>query len=62
MSLPEPQTKEEMREQLLVLADGICALQSLDDLGSKEANDAAWNDMLVLQDKYSRLKRELGSQ
>jgi hypothetical protein len=28
---------------------GIAALQSLDDLGSEQANQAAWDDMLELQ-------------
>lgn len=35
------------------LTNGIRALQSLDDLGSEEANDKVWSDVLELQ---SRLK------
>lgn len=34
------------------LHTGIVALQSLDDLGSEEANQAAWNDMLELQRRH----------
>jgi hypothetical protein len=58
-SLTEPQTEQEIRQQLEILADGIRALQSLDDLGSEAANDAAWEDMLALQRKYDRLKKKL---
>lgn len=43
---------ETMRDQL---HDGIAALQSLDDLGSEDANQAAWDDMLALQSRYGRV-------
>jgi hypothetical protein len=37
------------------LHDGIAALQSLDDLGSEEDNNRAWNDMLELEKRYDRV-------
>ena len=40
---------ETLRDEL---HDGIVALQSLDDLGSDEDNQRAWNDMLELQKRY----------
>lgn len=58
-NLPEPTTEAQIREQLSILSDGIAALQSTDDLGSPEANQAAWDDMLALQAKYDRLKKKL---
>ena len=40
---------------------GIAALQSLDDLGSDDANKKSWDDMLALQYRYDvvvdRIKR-----
>lgn len=57
--LDEPKTAKEIRAQLDVLHDGIAALQSLDDLGSEEANDQAWNDMLALQRKAEVLRERL---
>lgn len=39
--------------------DGCAAMQSLDDLGSKEANDAAWQTCIELEEKYKRIKAEL---
>ena len=47
-SLSEPTTIQEIEEQIETISDGIRALQSLDDLGSAEANKAAWNQMLEL--------------
>ena len=41
------------------LSTGICALQSLDDLGSEEANQRAWNDMLELQKRYQRVVKKI---
>ena len=41
------------------LHDGIAALQSLDDLGSDEANQAAWDDMLVLQKRYDLVEKQI---
>jgi len=37
------------------LHSAICALQSLDDLGSEEANQAAWDDMTLLQGRYDKV-------
>jgi hypothetical protein len=59
MNLEHPQTITDAKIQLMDLADAICALQSMDDLGSPEANDAAWNDMLVLQERYNELKYKI---
>ena len=39
-----------LRDQL---HDGVAALQSTDDLGSEAANQAAWDDMLELQNGIS---------
>ncbi len=58
-ALREPKTVKEIKEQIETISDGIRALQSLDDLGSKEANDAAWNQMLELQKKEDDLKKKL---
>ncbi len=55
----ESKTAKEIRAQLDVLSDGITALQCLDDLGSQEANEQAWNDMLALQRKEGILKKQL---
>lgn len=58
-SLPEPKTVEEIQAQLEVLGDGIAAMQSLDDLGSPEANQQAWDDMCALSKRYEELKARL---
>lgn len=54
-----PKTIAEMEAQLRVLWDGATALQSLDDLGSPEANQKAWNDMLELQHRAEDLKKKI---
>jgi hypothetical protein len=59
LALPEPETIGEIRAQLKILHMGICALQSMDDLGSNQANAAAWADMLTLQEKHARLKAKI---
>jgi hypothetical protein len=59
LSLPEPQTLHEMKEQLQALMDGAVALQSMEDLGSPEANERAWNDMMELQRRHEALKRRI---
>jgi len=56
---PEPATPEEIRSQLEILSDGIRALQSLDDLGSPEANQRAWDQMVALQAKHARLEEKV---
>lgn len=52
----ETATRVEIEQQLEVIDDGIRALQSLDDLGSEEANRRAWADMLELQERHAWLK------
>lgn len=59
LMLPEPVEKKELIEQLAVVRDAIAALQSLDDLGTIEANALADSKTLVLQEKYNRLKARL---
>lgn len=54
-----PKTVEEMEAQLQALWDGAVALQSLDDLGSPEANEKAWNDMMELQRRAQALEEKL---
>ena len=39
--------------------DGALAMQSLDDLGSAEANEAAWLDYLALEQKLKLLDEEI---
>lgn len=59
LALPEPKTLEEMKAQLQVLWDGAVALQSTDDLGSPEANEKTWNDMLELQQRAQTLEKRI---
>ena len=59
LALPEPKTLEEMEAQLQILWDGAVALQSTDDLGSLEANQQTWNDMLELQRRAHDLERKI---
>lgn len=59
LALPEPQTIEEMEETLQALWDGAVALQSTDDMGSPEANERVWNDMLELQRKAQILEKKI---
>jgi Skp family chaperone for outer membrane proteins len=40
------------------LFDGVLAMQSLDDLGSKEANKEAWDRMIELQERYNAVEAE----
>jgi len=49
MALEEPRTLREIEEQISAIYAGAVALQSMDDLGSPEANQRAWDDMLELQ-------------
>ena len=62
LTLPEPTTKQELIEQLDAIHSAITALQSLDDLGTIEANTLATSKNFVLQDKYNRLKALLGKE
>lgn len=56
---PDPETIEGLQAKLNVVMGGAMALQSLDDLGSKEANDAAWEDMLTLERKANALEEKI---
>lgn len=60
LALGEPQTREEVCEQLDALRDGIIALQSVGDLGSAAANELASRNLVALQSKYDRLKDAIG--
>jgi len=59
LNLSKPRTRKEMKAALQVLWDGAVALQSVDDLGSPEANQQAWDDMLALQRKAQALERKI---
>jgi len=59
LALPSPTTRAEIAEQLNIIYDGMLALQSLDDLGNKEANDKAMRDIDTLQGQYDYLKTKL---
>lgn len=59
MALSEPQTLEEMERTLQALWQGAVALQSTDDMGSPEANEAVWNDMLELQRRAQALEKKI---
>jgi hypothetical protein len=50
---------EAMRGYVLELGDAVAAMQSLDDLGSPEANKQAWDDMQKLQKRWVAAKRKL---
>lgn len=55
LALPEPQTLADMKARLPVLHEAICAMQSLDDLGSDDANRQALADMDELQERCRAL-------
>lgn len=57
--LREPQTRAELEATLAELHAGIAALQSTDDLGTDEANDACWKDMLELERRYKDYSERL---
>jgi len=59
LSLSEPQTLKEMERTLQALWDGAVALQSTDDMGSPEANQQVWNDMLELQRRAEALEKKI---
>ena len=59
LSEPEPETLDQLEAQLSAVMDGALALQSLDDLGSSEANEAAWSDMLRLQKRGDVLQEKI---
>jgi hypothetical protein len=41
------------------LSDALCAMQSLDDLESREANEDAWNGMLEIQRRSERVDQAM---
>jgi hypothetical protein len=51
------------REELIVYRDklgrAIAAMQSLDDLGTRELNEKAWNDMLRIEKLYNEANEKL---
>lgn len=59
LALPEPTTVGEMHEQLLDLHLAICAMQSLDDLGTDIANTKATRDMDTLIARHEQLERRI---
>ena len=58
----EPTSAADARRQLGWVGDAIAAGQSLDDLGSPEANDAAWKRIAALLDRYKRIEAWLAAQ
>jgi hypothetical protein len=60
--LPEPKTIHGMNGQIDILLDGARALQSLDDLGTPEANARAWKAMEWLMVKADRLREQVAHQ
>lgn len=59
LALPEPTTLKAMRERLPILHEAICAMQSLDDLGSEEANRQAHADEEELQRRQRILEERI---
>jgi hypothetical protein len=57
--LPDPITREESEQQIKQLDEAIIALQSMDDLGTPEANQSAWQQMLDLQKRQDDLKARM---
>jgi hypothetical protein len=56
---PTTDNKNELRAYRDEIHAGIAALQSLDNLGSEQANQAAWDDMLELQKRYSQVVEKI---
>ncbi len=54
--LPEPKTEAEARRVIVELTDAVLAMQSLDDLGSFQANQKAWGDLCDLEHRLETLK------
>lgn len=63
MALPIDDLKKlsvvELRQRRTELYDAAVAMQSLDDLGSPEANQRAWDEMVELDRRLSLVKAEL---
>lgn len=60
-ALSEPQTLAEAKAKLERLGDAVAAMQSLDDLGSPEANKAAMADADALMRRYLDLRQAIAS-
>ena len=58
VSARQPETIDEVRQQISTVHDGIAALQSLDDLGP-EANERAERDQQELWKRMKVLERRL---
>jgi hypothetical protein len=58
LTLPDPQGDFEARAQLEIIQAGMCALQSLDDLG-EEGNRRASENLRELEGRYDALKASL---
>jgi hypothetical protein len=43
-----------------IAADGAVAMQSLDDLGSEQANQEAWDTLMLIEKKLTALDAEIG--
>ena len=56
---PDPESLEELEALSKVVWAGALAMQSLDDLGSREANAQAWDDMNKLQERGITLDQKI---
>ena len=59
LSEPHPGSLDDLINRLDVVMAGALALQSLEDLGSTEANEQAWNDMLRLEKEGDALRKKI---
>lgn len=50
---------EELKDLEETLSDSILAYQSLDDLGSPELNQQAWDEMLGVTKKWKTVQAEI---
>jgi hypothetical protein len=53
-----PTTREEAEKYVDAMHQGAVALQSLDDLGSVKANKKAWADMVQLEKRAKKVKKQ----
>jgi hypothetical protein len=58
LALPDPNSDDEIRQQLTIIFDGMLALQSLDDLG-EEGNRKAFQKLEKLQARHTELTLQL---
>ena len=59
LGLSTPMSKDEIKRQIEILSDAARAMQSLDDLGSPEANEIADRDLQEIQRRRDILERRL---